>query len=129
MVKAIHEKAFYKLISNAVYGKAMKQLSKRLNVRLVDNYKDYLNWTSKPNFVTQKVFNNDLQTSRPAHVGMRILELIKVQMYEFHYDYIKNKYGNKLRLLFTDADSLVYKIETENIYDNFIKNLRNISNF
>ena len=38
---------------------------------------------------------------------MCISELIKVPMYEFHYDYIKNKYSNKLRLLFTDNDSLL----------------------
>ena len=43
-------------------------------------------------------------------------------MHEFHYDYIKVKYSNKSRLLFTDTDSLVYEIETENVYDNFNKN-------
>ena len=53
---------------------------------------------------------------------MCILELSKVQMFEFHYDYIKNKYGEKLRLLFTDNESLVYEIETENIYDGFNNN-------
>ena len=53
---------------------------------------------------------------------MYILELSKVPMYEFHYGYIKNKYGNKLRSLFIDTDSLVYEIETENVYDNFSKN-------
>ena len=52
---------------------------------------------------------------------MYILELSKVPMYELHYDYIKNKYGNKLRSLFTDTNSLVYEIETENVYDDFSK--------
>ena len=51
-----------------------------------------------------------LTFNKPAYVGMCLLELSKVQMYEFHYDYIKKKYGNKSRLLFTDTDSLVYKI-------------------
>ena len=54
---------------------------------------------------------------------MCILELSKLPMYKFHYDYIKNKYGNKLRLLFTDTDRLVYEVETENCYDNFSKNI------
>ena len=43
-------------------------------------------------------------------------------MYEFHYDHIKNKYGNKSRLLFTDAGSLMYEIGTKNVYDDFSKN-------
>ena len=53
---------------------------------------------------------------------MCILELSKVPMYEFHYDYIKNKYSNKSRLLLTDFDSLVYAIETKYVYLNFSKN-------
>ena len=50
---------------------------------------------------------------------MCILELNKVLMYEFHYDYIKNKYGNNSRLLLTDTDSLMYEIKTEDVYKNF----------
>ena len=53
---------------------------------------------------------------------MCILELSKFSMYKFHYDYIKNNYSKKSRLLFTDTHSLMYEIETENIYDNFSKN-------
>ena len=48
-----------------------------------------------------------------------ILELSKVLMYEFHYEYIKNKYGNNSRLLFTDTDSLMYEIKTEDAYEDF----------
>ena len=50
---------------------------------------------------------------------MCILELSKVLMFEFHYDYIKNKYGNNSRLLFTGTDSLMYKIKTEDDYKDF----------
>ena len=50
---------------------------------------------------------------------MYILELSKVLMYEFHLEYIKNKYGNNSRLLFTDTDSLVYEIKTEDAYEDF----------
>ena len=48
---------------------------------------------------------------------MFILKLSKVPMYEFCYDYIKNKYVSKSRFLFTDTDSLTYEIEIKNVYD------------
>ena len=58
---------------------------------------------------------------------MFILELSKVLMYEFHYDYIKNKYNNESKLLFTDTDSLMHEIITENVYEDFNSNLsRNV---
>ena len=50
---------------------------------------------------------------------MRILDLTKLLMYEFHYVYLKNKFGNKSRLLFTDTNSLIYEIETEDVYEDF----------
>ena len=53
---------------------------------------------------------------------MRILELIKVLMYEFHYNYIKNEYDNKSKLLFTDTDSLMYEIKTVDVHEDFSSN-------
>ena len=79
--------------------------------------------------MSHKIFDNDLVTIRknkvtltpnkPAYTGMCILVISKVLMYEFHYDYIKNKYGNNSRLLFTDTDSLMYEIKTEDVYEDF----------
>ena len=57
---------------------------------------------------------------------MCILELSKVLMYEFHYDYIKNKYGNNSRLLLTDADSLIYEIKTEDVCKDFSNDKNNV---
>ena len=62
-----------------------------------------------------------LTLNKPAYVGVCILDLSKVIMYEFRYDCIKNKYGNNSRLLFTDTDSLMYEIKTEDLYENFSK--------
>ena len=57
---------------------------------------------------------------------MCILELSKVLMYEFHYGYIKNKHGNKSRLLFTETDGLIHKNKIENAYEDFSKKERDI---
>ena len=75
----------------------------------------------------RKVFENDfvmtgknkitLTLNKPAYIWMLILELRKVLMYEFHYDYIKNKYGDNSKLLFTCSDSLMYEIKTEDVYE------------
>ena len=109
--------------------KAMGNLRNRLDVKLISNKKDYLKGISKPSYMSLKIFDNDLVAIRknkvtltldkPADIGMYILELGKVLMYEFHYDYIKNKYGNTSRLLFTDTDSLMYESKTEDIFKDF----------
>ena len=77
-------------------------------------YKQYLTTIDK--------IKTTLNLYKPAHVRMCILELSKAPMYEFLYDYIKDKYGKKSRLLFTDTDSLMYEIETKNVYGDFRKN-------
>ena len=59
---------------------------------------------------------------KPAYVGICVLDLRKVLMYEFHYDYIKDKYGNKSRLLFSDTDCLMQKIKTEYVFSNYSAN-------
>ena len=79
--------------------------------------------------MSHKIFDKDLVVIRknkvtlllnkPAYTGMCILELSKVLMYEFHYDYINNKYGNTSRILFTNTDRLMYEIETEYVYKDF----------
>ena len=118
-------KALYKLMNNAVYGETMEHLRNRIDVKVVSNKKDYLKWTFKPSYMSHKIFDNDLVAIRknkvtltlnkPTYIGMCILELSKVVMYEFHYNYIKNKYANNSRLLFTDIDSLMYEIKTVDV--------------
>ena len=76
-----------------------------------------------------KIFDNELVTicknevpltlNKRTCIGMCNVQLSKVLMYEFHYNYIKNKYGNSSRLLFTDTGSLMYEIKTENFYEDF----------
>ena len=93
------------------------------NVKLVNNEKSCLKCISKSTYMSRKIFENNsfvirnsnlsLNLNKPTFIGMRTLELGKLSTYEFHYDYIKNNYGNISRLLFTDSDSLMYEIKTE----------------
>ena len=123
------EKDFFKLMNNSVFGKTMENIRKRVNVELVTSKEKLLKLASKPTYTSSKIFNEDLVAvhkiketltlNRPAYVGMCILDLSKTLMYDFHYNYIKKKYGDKAKLLFTDTDSLTYEIEAEDVYKDF----------
>ena len=125
------EKDFFKLMNNSVFGKTMENIRKRVDVRLVTDEKKLLKLTSKPTYVSSKIFNENLVAvhkiketltlNRPAYVGMCILDLSKTLMYDFHYNYIKKNYKEKAKLLFTDTDSLTYEIEAEDVYRDFWK--------
>ena len=129
--KNAFEKDFFKLMNNSVFGKTMENIRKRVDVRLVTDEKKLLKLASKPTYVSSKIFNENLVAvhkiketltlNRPAYVGMCILDLSKTLMYDFHYNYIKDKYGEKARLLFTDTDSLTYEIEAKDVYKDFWK--------
>ena len=112
----------------------MKQYSdngNRISVKLVNNKKDLKNLkcTSKPTYMLHKIFDNNLvaireskvtwKLNKPPYFGMCTLVLSKVLMYEVHYDYIKNKYDNKSKLLFTDTDGVMYEIKTDDVYEDF----------
>ena len=99
----------------------------RTDVRLASNKKKYLKWTSKPSYISQKIFDNNLvvihkskatkKLNKPTYISVCICDLSKMLMYNFHYDYIKNKYGNSSRTLFTDTDSLMYETKTKDVYE------------
>ena len=127
--KITFEKEFFKLMNNSVFGKTMENLRKRTNIELVTNEKRLKKLSAKPTYVSSKIFNENLVgvhtkkekflLDKPSYVGMCILDLSKIHMYDFHYNYIKKKYPDS-QLLFTDTDSLFYHIKTEkDIYEEF----------
>ena len=122
------EKDFFKLMNNSVFGKTIENPCKRVNVTLI-NPEKLLKHASKPTFISCKIFDEylvaihiikeSLTLNRPAYVGMCFLDISKTLMYDFHHNYIKEKYGSNAKLLFTDTDSLTYNIRTEDVYKDF----------
>ena len=120
------EKDHYKLMNNSVFGKTMENIRNRVNVKLVNNEEKARKLIAKPNYKSSKIFSENLisvhmkKTSlvmnKPVYLGACILDLSKTIMYDFHYNYIKPMYKDKAKLLFTDTDSLMYEIETEDFY-------------
>ena len=120
------EKDFFKLMNNSVFGKTMENIRNRKDIKLVTSKQQALKLIAKPNFKNRTIFTENLISvhmgktklvfNKPVYVGMCILDVSKTLMYEFHYNYIKPKYGEKALLLMTDTDSLCYEIETEDFY-------------
>ena len=114
-------------MNNAVFGKTMENIRKHKDIKLVTNEKAYLRMVMKPNFKSWVLFGENLMgwemgkikvvMNKPVYLGQVILDLSKIVMYEFHYDYMKPKYGENLKLCYMDTDSLVYHIKTEDFYE------------
>ena len=119
------ERSFFKLLVNSIYGKTAENIRKRINIKLINNAKDYVRCVGKPNFISQKIFSKKfvaiqqiksvLTLDKPIYVGFSVLKLSKLLIYKFHYEYVKNKFDAKL--LFTDIDSLVYEIKGEDVHE------------
>ena len=129
------EKDFFKLMNNLVFCKTMENIRNRVDIKLVNDKKQAEKLSAKPNFNHCNIFSEDLVAihmkktkllfNKPVYLGMCILDLSKTLMYDFHYNYIKQKYGDKAKLLFTDTDSLIYGIETEDFYKDISKDVKN----
>ena len=108
------DKNLFKLLNNAVYGKTMENMRKRTKIRITTNEKDFLKYASTPTYIDHKKFDKNLVVinekkelltlNKPVYVGGTVLELSKLEMYKFNYDFVKKK-CKKCILLFTDTDS------------------------
>ena len=122
------EKDLFKLMNNSVFGKTMENLRKRVDVKLVRADEDdrLRRLIASPSYARANIFDNDLAAiqmhksrlllNRPVYVGMSVLDLSKHLMYDFYYNELKKQYGEHCQLLYTDTDSLLLEIQTEDVY-------------
>lgn len=127
--KNAFEKALYKLNNNSIYGKALEDSRKRAEIRLVSHWEGRYGAKSliaRPNFKGNKIFNKNLiaiemyktnvKIDKPNIIGIAILEISKILMYQFHYDFMLKKFDyKKCKMAYTDTDSFIYCIEDESV--------------
>ena len=102
-------------------------------MRLLTKREEAMKLSSNPNFESRTIFNENLIAvhmkrtrlfyNKPIYLGMCISDFSKTLMFEFHYDYIKNKYSDRAKLLMTDTDSLIYEIKTDDLYNDISKDV------
>ena len=128
------EKDFFKLINNAVFGKTMENVRKLRNIKLVRNDNKRNKLVSEPNYHTMKLTDEELaiiemkktrvQMNKPIYLGLSILEISKITMYEFWYDYVKSKYMDNARLCYMDMDSFVINVKTKDFYKDIAEDVK-----
>ena len=136
------EKDFFKLMNNAVLGKTMENARKHKYIKLVTTDKKRSKLVSEPNYHTMNYVSEDLsiiemkrtkgKMNKPIYLGLSILEISKLLMYEFWNDYMKPKYGDNVKSCYMDTDSFIMNIKTEDFYKDIANNVEkrfDISNF
>ena len=126
LAKDDFEKDLFKLMNNAVFGKTMGNIRKHRDIKLVITNKKRNKLVSEPNYHTINYISEDLsiiemnktkvKMNKPIYLGLSVLDISKILMYEFWYDYMKPKYGNRVKLCYMDMDSLIMSIETNDFY-------------
>ena len=136
------EKDFFKLMNNAVFGRTMENVRKYRDIKLVRTDKKRNKLVSEPNYYTMKLIDDNLaiiemrkvkvKMNKPISLGLSILELNEITMYEFWYDYVKVKYEDRVKLCYMDTDSFVLNVRTEDFYKDIsedVKDRFDTSNF
>ena len=138
LAKNDFEKDLFKLMNNSVFGKTMENIRKHRNIKLVTTDKKRSKLVSEPNYHTINLISEDLsiiemkitkvKINKPIYLGFSILEISKILMYAFWYDYMKPKCNDNVKLCFMDTDSFVMNIKTNDFYKNISDNVDNKSN-
>ena len=121
------EKGFYKLVNNAVFGRSIMNVRRHRDIKLVTDDKKRCKLASKPsyhttkqlseNFLSMEMKKTKIKMNVPIYIGFAILEISKTVMWKFFYDLPKPKYGDKIKLCYTDTDSFIFYIRIEDFYE------------
>ena len=131
--KNTFEKDFFKLMNNAAFGKTMENLRKHRVIKLVTSNGMRKKLASEPNYHSCKCFSEHLMViemkktkmrmNKLVYVGQAVLDISKTLMYEVCYDYLKPKYGGKVKLCYMDTHSFIFNVETEDFYKDVLPDL------
>ena len=129
------EKDFYKLMNNTVFGKTMENIRKHRDIKLVTTDKKISKLGSEPNYHTINLISEPLsiiemkktkvKMNKPIYLGLSILEICKILMYEFWYNYMEPKYNNNVKLCYMDTDSFIMDIKTNYFYKDIANDVEN----
>ena len=129
------EKDLFKLMNNSVFGKTMGNIRKHREIKLVTTDKKRSTLVSEPNYHTINLISEDLsiiemkktkvKMNKLIYLSLSILEISKILMYEFWYDYMKPKYGNNIKLCYMDTDSFKVNIKMNDFYEDIADDVEN----
>ena len=129
------ERDLFKLMNNSVFGKTMENIRKHKDIKLVTTDKKRSKLVSELNYHTTNLISEDLpiiemiktkiKMNKPIYLGLSILEISKILMYEFWYDCMKPKYGNNVKLCYMDTDSFIINIKTNDFYEDIANDVEN----
>ena len=135
LAKNDFEKDLFKLMNNSVFGKTMENKRKHWDIKLVTTDKKRSKLVSEPNYHTINLISEDLsilemkttkvKMNKPIYLELSILEISKILMYEFWYDYMKPKYNDKVQLCYMDTDSFIMNIKTNDFYKDISNDVEN----
>ena len=135
LAKNDFEKDLFKLMNNSVFGKTMENIKKHRDIKLVTTDSKRSKLVSEPNYHTINLISEDLsiiemkktkvKMNKPIYLELSILEISKILMYEFWYDYMKPKYNDNVRLCYMDTNSFVMHIKTNDFYKDIANDVEN----
>ena len=122
-------------MNNSVFGKTMENIRKYRDIKLVTTDKKRSKLVSEPNYHTINLISEDLsiiemkktkvKMKKPIYLGLSILEISKILMYGFWYDYMKPKYNDNVKLCYMDTDSFIINIKTNDFYEDIASDIEN----